>query len=123
MKSTSVSLQAFGIYLILIPGFGLMCCPDTLLELFQLEHGNLLWMGRMIGYLSFSLGVYYYFIAKYALSALYRLTVILRFGAALFMLGLWIAGEAKPMILGFAATDALAALWTLSTLSFVKAEQ
>lgn len=101
----------------LIPGFGLMCCPESLLNLFQLEAGDQLWIARMVGLLAFCIGVYQWHIAKHAVAPLYKVTVYLRYGAALFMVGLWVIGEAGVMILGFSLIDALGATWTLSTLS------
>ncbi len=117
MRSAANSLYAFGLYLMLIPGFGLMCCPDTFLDFFQLESGDQLWLARMVGVLAFCIGVFEWNIAKHSLTPLYKVTVYLRYGAALFMVGLWITGQAGIMILGFALIDALGATWTLSTLS------
>ena len=117
MRSTANSLYVFGLYLMIIPGFGLMCCPDTLLDLFQLESGDQLWLARMVGLLAFCIGVLEWNIAKHAVEPLYKVTVYLRYGPALFMIGLWIIGEVGIMILGFSLIDALGATWTLSTLS------
>lgn len=117
MRSTANSLYVFGLYLMFIPGFGLMCCPEALLDFFQLESGDQLWLARMVGLLAFCLGVFEWNIAKHAVTPLYKVTVYLRYGAALFMVGLWIIGEAGVMILGFSVFDALGATWTLSTLS------
>ena len=113
MKSPETSLRAFAIYLILIPGIGLMAMPGFVLDLFQLSHSSeSMWMARMIGYLAFALGIYYFYIAKYKLRRIYKITVVLRFLAAAFMAGLWLTGEVEIMILLFAAPDALAATWT-----------
>ena len=116
MRSVQNSLYAFGLYLMAIPGFGLMCCPTDLLDFFQLESGDQLWLARMVGLLAFCIGGYYWFIAKYKSIPLYSITVYMRYGAAGFMTGLWIIGEAGVMILGFALIDVLGATWTLATL-------
>lgn len=112
MKSPETSLRVFAIYLILIPGIGLMAIPVTMLDLFQFSHGDSMWMARMIGFLAFNLGVYYVYMAKYKLEKIYKITVVLRFLAAAFMAGLWLMGEVEIMILMFAAPDALGATWT-----------
>jgi hypothetical protein len=116
MKSPETSLRVFAIYLILIPGFGLMIIPEYILDLFQFSHGGIFWMARMIGFLAFALGIYYLYMAKYKLVKIYKITVVLRFLAAAFMVGLWLTGEVEIMILLFAAPDALAATWTSLTI-------
>lgn len=113
MKSATTSLTVFGIYMILIPGIGLMTVPDFMLDLFKLSYGEELWTARMIGLLAFIIGVFDISIAKYELDKLYNLTVMLRYFAALFMVGLWVKGEVEIMILLFAAIDIAGASWTL----------
>lgn len=117
MRSTANSLYVFGLYLMLIPGFGLMCCPKTLLDLFQLESGDQLWLARLVGLLAFCIGIFEWNIARHAIVPLYKVTVYLRYGAAIFMVAMWITNEVGIMILGFALIDALGATWTLWTLS------
>lgn len=115
MNSVTNSLKVFGVYLILIPGIGLMIFPEFLLNLFSLGIGEEIWLARMIGLLTFVVGVFEVYIGKYELSKLYNLTVKLRYFAALFMIGLWLKGEAEINILMFAAIDAAGATWTLLT--------
>jgi len=115
MKSVKTSLKVFGIYMMLIPGIGLMTAPDFMLDLFKLSHGEELWIPRMFGLLAFIIGVFDYSIAKYELNQLYNLTVLLRYFAALFMIGLWLKGEVEIMILLFAGIDAAGASWTVLT--------
>lgn len=116
MKSVTTSLKVFGIYMMLIPGLGLMVIPEIILDLFQLSHGGYLWMARVIGLLAFIIGVFDFYFAKYKLSQLYPATVVLRYFAALFLAGLWITGQVEIMILLFAAIDAVGATWTLLTM-------
>jgi hypothetical protein len=99
--------------MILIPGIGLMTVPDFMLDLFKLSHGEELWIPRMMGLLAFIIGVFDFYIAKYELSSLYNLSVVLRYFAAIFMIGLWLNAEVESMILLFAAIDAAGASWTL----------
>lgn len=116
MKSVTISLKVFGIYLILIPGIGLMIVPELILKLFSLRHGGENWLPRMIGLLAFIIGCFEISIAKNQISKLYNLTVYLRYFAALFMVGLWLTGEVEISILAFAAIDAAGATWTMLTI-------
>lgn len=102
--------------MILIPGIGLMTVPEFMLDLFKLSHGEELWMPRMIGLLAFIIGIIEYNIGNYQLDKMYKLTVLLRYLAAVFMIGLWITGEVEIMILLFAGIDAIGATWTILTI-------
>ena len=116
MKSITTSLKVFGIYMILIPGIGLMTVPDFMLDLFKLSHGEELWIPRMMGLLAFIIGVFDFYIGKHALHKLYQLTIIVRYVATVFMLSLWLKGEVEVAILLFAGIDAAGATWTMLTL-------
>ena len=110
-----MSLKVFGLYMMLIPGIGLMIFPEFLLDMFKLSHGEELWLPRMVGLLAFVIGTLDVYISRYRVSQLYGLTVYLRYFAALFMVGLWLKGEAGAAILLFAGIDAAGATWTLLT--------
>ena len=116
MKSITTSLKVFGIYMILIPGIGLMMAPDFMLDLFKLSHGEELWIPRMMGLLAFIIGFFDFYIGKHALHKLYQLTIIVRYVATVFMISLWLKGEVEVAILLFAAIDAAGATWTMLTL-------
>lgn len=113
MNSKPVSLKVFGIYLILVPGIGLMFFPGLILDLFQLRFDAIYWLPRMVGLLALIIGVFDYSIGYFRVSPLYIHTVVLRIFAALFMVSLWLLKEVEVMILLFAAVDAGGALWTL----------
>jgi protein-S-isoprenylcysteine O-methyltransferase Ste14 len=119
MKSTKTSLKVFGIYMMLIPGIGLMTVPDLMLDFFKLSYGEQLWIPRMIGLLAFIIGVFDFHIAKHELTKLYKITVLLRYFAAFFMIALWLKGEVEVTILLFAGVDAAGAFWTMLTLKKV----
>ena len=102
--------------MIVIPGIGLMAIPEFILDLFKLSHGDHLWMARIIGLLAFGLGIYYFYIAKYKIAVLYNTTVVLRYFASIFMVGLWLTGQVEIMILLFAAVDTAGATWTMITI-------
>ena len=116
MKTPEVSLRIFGIYLILIPGIGLMFMPDLILTMFDLRHGAELWLPRMIGLLAAVIGVFEILISRHQVRPLYRWTVVLRYFAAAFMVILWALNEVEMGILMFAAIDAAGATWTWLTL-------
>jgi hypothetical protein len=116
INSTPFSLRVFGLYLILIPGIGLMIMPDLILNMFGLRHGPELWIPRIVGLLAFVIGVLEVLIARHQVEPLYIWTVWLRLFAAILMTTLWLAGEVEVGILMFAAIDAGGALWTLLTL-------
>ena len=107
------SIRVWAIYLIFVPGFGLMAFPEFFLDLFDLRHGGELWMARMVGLLAFILGVLDYGIAVHRLEQLAPLMSGLRYFAAVFMVGLWMTDQVGVMILLFAAADFLAATWTM----------
>ena len=73
-------------------------------------------MARTIGLLAFILGVVDWEIAAYEHVRLYKLTVILRYFAAAFMIGLWITGQVAITILLLASMDVLFATWTMLTI-------
>lgn len=116
LKTAETSILIFGIYMILIPGLGLITIPEILLGLFQLDYGTALWSVRMLGLLVLLLGVYTCLISKHKISILYPSTSILRYVAAFFMLSLWAMNQVGNGILLFAAIDALGATWTTLTL-------
>ncbi len=116
MNSVTTSLKVFGIYMLLIPGIGLMISPEFLLDFFGFDHGEHLWMARIIGIFGFIIGLFDISIAKYKLSQLYKLTVIVRYFGTTFLILLWITDQVEAMILLFAAIDFTGATWTLLTL-------
>ncbi len=88
MKSVTNSLKVFGIYMMLIPGIGLMSTPAFILDFNGLSHDEHLWTARVVGLLAFNIGVFQYYIAKYKIAQLYKLTSLLRYFAASFFMGL-----------------------------------
>ena len=110
------SLKVFGIYMMLIPGIGLMVIPKFLLDFNGLSHDEHLWTARVVGLLAFIIGTYQFSIAKYKLHQLYKTTVAQRYFAALFFITLWITGEAEITILLFALIDIAGATWTMLTI-------
>lgn len=117
MKSAENSILIFGIYMVLIPGLGLIIAPEIILNLFQISFDAAsTWSFRLIGLLALIIGVYYVGISKYKLKVLYSWTVVLRYIAAFFMLGLGLAKAVEQTIMLFALVDFAGATWTLLTL-------
>lgn len=117
MNAVTTSLKIFGLYMMLVPGLGLMSLPGPLLDLFGLAHDGHLWSARVVGLLAFIIGTYQFSIARRQIAALYRTTVWQRYFAAAFFVGLWVTGEAGSAILLFALIDAAGASWTWITSS------
>lgn len=116
MNSAKNSLTIFGIYMMLIPGAGLMLAPEFLLDLFGLRHGAFLWMARTMGIFAFVIGVFDVFIARHEITQLYKLTVIVRYFGTIFLILLWLTNQVEIMILLFAGIDGAGATWTLLTM-------
>lgn len=116
MKPVQTSLRIFGIYMIIVPGLGLMTFPYQFFDLFGLSFGDNVWMARTIGLTSFIIGIYYTGMAYFALEQLYKFTILIRYFAFLFLVGLWMAGEADIVVPLFGSVDALGATWTLITM-------
>ncbi|WP_312923294.1 hypothetical protein [Empedobacter brevis] len=115
IKSATNSLKVFGIYMMLIPGIGLMTIPNFVLDLNGLSHDKHLWTARVVGLLAFIIGTYQFSIAKYELQRLYKITVAQRYFASLFFVILYLTGEAEVAILLFALIDFIGATWTMLT--------
>ncbi|BDS14583.1 hypothetical protein [Aureispira anguillae] len=113
LKLPETSILIFGIYMITVPGLGLIVVPELLFDLFQLSYSKELWTSRMLGLVVLLLGVYYCLIGKHKISVLYPSTVFLRYIAALFIFGLWASKQVEMSIILFASVDALAATWTM----------
>ena len=111
LKTARTSIMIFGIYLVSLPGLGLILIPDFLLDVVSLNHG-LDWQIRMVGLLAAILGGYYILISNYGYHKLYSWTIVFRLGASVFMSLLWLFGEAGMGILVFVAIELIGALWT-----------
>jgi len=112
MNNADNSLRVVGIYLILIPGMGLIFMPEFLLDLFQISYGPILWPLRMVGILAAIIGAYSLVFVHLKIRAIYSYSVGFRFLAAAFMISLWAAKQVEITITLFAAIDILGATWT-----------
>jgi hypothetical protein len=115
MTNVEKSLFVFGLYLIFAVGLGFMITPTILLDLFGLKYGDDTWI-RFVGMLAFIIGAYYLVAVKLKLHQFFIWTVWMRYGAATFMVTMFLAGKSGLPILLFAGIDALGATWTFVAL-------
>ncbi len=120
LMNSKLSLQVFGVYMIVIAGMGLMLVPHLMLGLFGLTSGDDAWI-RMFGMLASIIGVYYLLAAHHGVQVLSWWSVPIRFYAAGFMVLLYLLGLLSAGILLFACIDVLGAVWTWVSLRAEKA--
>ena len=113
--NSKLSMQAFGVYLILVAGLGLIFVPHFMLGMFGLSAGDDAWV-RMVGMLASIIGAYYLVAATTGAQEIIRWSIPLRVYAASFMVFLFISGTLPVGILLFAATDLAGAMWTWAAL-------
>jgi hypothetical protein len=111
LMNSKLSLQVFGLYLVVVAGLGLMLIPHVMLGLFGLSAGDDAWI-RMVGLLASIIGAYYLVAASAGLRQVIGWSVPLRLYASAFMGFLVVAGMLPVGILLFAAIDFLGAVWT-----------
>ncbi len=110
MQKTYKSLQAQMIYVIL-SGLPLVLFPNPLLKLLGFEPTQEVWI-RILGLLLLVLSVYYQRLSKFGNDQTVLATV---FGRVIFCVGVVafvVLGIGKPMLLAFAAAEAIFATWT-----------
>jgi hypothetical protein len=115
LMNSKLSLQVFGLYLVVVAGLGLMLIPHVMLGLFGLSAGDDAWI-RMVGLLASIIGAYYLVAASAGLRQVIGWSVPLRLYASAFMGFLFVAGMLPVGILLFAAIDFLGAVWTWTAL-------
>lgn len=114
MTAAAKSLYVFAIYLLIL-GVLLIITPNTLLSMFQIAETTEVWI-RIAGVLTFSVGIYYFYMAPQnntvfmALTAYVRASIIIWF--TLFVLMDWVS----PQLILFGIVDLLGALWTFMAL-------
>jgi hypothetical protein len=113
--NSKLTMQVFGLYLVVMAGLGFMLAPHFLLGLFGLIAGDDAWI-RMVGMLASIIGAYYLLAAQSGVQVLYRWSIPIRIYAASFMILLFLLGTLPAGILLFAAVDFFGALWTWAAL-------
>jgi hypothetical protein len=110
MRSASISIKVFGIYVI-VTGLTLMIAPNFLLALFGFVPAVEVWV-RVLGVLAIVTGYYYWVCGAANARAFFVATITGRIGFFVLCLGLvWFAG-APTMLLAFGVVDVLGAAWT-----------
>jgi hypothetical protein len=114
MNSTMRSIQVIGIYAVLL-GLGLICIPNTLLGIFNLEPTREPWI-RVLGIIVAEVGYYYVTVAMKGSDAFFRASIFGRFWLFAVLIVMIVLGIAKPILLLLASIDAASAVWTWKTL-------
>lgn len=110
MRSSALSIKAFGVYAILM-GLGLVITPTMLLSLFWLPAPGEIWI-RVLGALALVLGYYYWVCGTAGAKAFFKASLVGRIlFCALCILLVLLAGAPLQLIL-FGAIDAMGAAWT-----------
>lgn len=110
MRSSSLSIKAFGVYAILM-GLGLAIAPATLLSVFGFPAPTEIWV-RVLGALAVVLGYYYWACGAARAKAFFEATIVgrLLFCALCILLVLWAAAPLQLVLFGL--VDATTAAWT-----------
>jgi hypothetical protein len=119
MNKAQFSLLIFGLYMVLVVGFGFMLVPMMILNLFGLSAADDVWI-RVVGMLASIIGGYYILVVRAGLDQFIPWTIAMRYYAAAFMALFVVLGKVGPALLLFAAIDASAATWTWFALRSAK---
>lgn len=114
MNSSMRSIQVIGIYAVLL-GLGLLCIPNTLLRIFDLEPTNEPWI-RLIGILVSEIGYYYVTVATKGSEAFFRASILGRLWLFVVLVVMIALGIVKPVLIILALVDAASAIWTWKAL-------
>jgi hypothetical protein len=114
MRSASVSIKVFGVY-VLVTGITLLLVPNLLLSVLGIAATSEIWV-RVLGAVAVVIGYYYWACGSAQAKAFFRASVTGRFIFAALCFGLVVVIAAPWQLLIFGAVDALGALWTLVAL-------
>ena len=110
MSYPARSVFIFSLYLFAL-GWGLILIPNVILSLFGLPASNEVWI-RMLGMMTFFVGVFQFQAARKDQRDFFQMTVILRFSVFVFVSAFILAGFAPPIFLLVAVVDVVGASWT-----------
>jgi hypothetical protein len=114
MKNAKLSVQVWGIYL-LINGIGLFVLPNVILTTLGFATTTEPWV-RVVGALATILGYFFLRLSAANIEAFYPWTVHARFGFALALVVLVILNLAPVNLIIFSVIDLLGGLWTFVAL-------
>lgn len=110
MRSSALSIKAFGVYVILT-GLGLVIAPAMLLSMFGLPAPSEIWV-RVLGALALVVGYYYWACGTAGAKTYFRASIVgrLLFCAQCILLVLLAAAPLQLIIFG--VIDVIGAAWT-----------
>ena len=114
MSKGAFSIFIFGLYLGTL-GIVLLVIPNVLLGIFQLPSTNEVWI-RIVGMLTFLLGIYYILAARKEVTDFFQWTVYVRATVILFFTAFVLLGFVKPILMLLGVVDLLGAIWTATAL-------
>ena len=114
MTRTAWTIQAFGVYLIVL-SLGLMAAPNVLLPLFGMPRTSEVWI-RVAGLVVFNEGACYWFAARSNATPFFLASFYLRCLAPVVFGAFVLAGLATLPLIGFGLVDLAAGVWTFLTL-------
>lgn len=112
---SKLSMLVFGSYLITVGGIGFGFFPHFTLSLIGLQAGDDTFI-RIVGLLAAIIGVNYFFMVQQTAVIFFKLSIVMRYLAGLFMLYLVLTGISHRNLLLLALGDVVAATWTLIAL-------
>lgn len=114
MRSASVSIKVFGVY-VMLAGIMLLLAPNLLLSPLGFAAATEIWV-RVLGAVAMVLGYYYWACGSAEARAFFKATIAGRFAFAALCLGLVLAMAAPWQLMIFGVVDVLGAVWTASAL-------
>lgn len=114
MKNAKLSVQVWGVYLVII-GAGLFAIPAIILTTLGIAAPLEPWI-RVLGAVALALGYYHFRLTNADIAAFYPWTVQARWGVALLWAALVVLNLAPVQLLLFSALDFLGGLWTFLAL-------
>lgn len=114
MSSATRSMAVWTTVEVLLLGAVLLVIPNVLLSIFQVEETDEAWI-RIAGLLLLGYGAYYWTALQAEFTALYRMSVWVRWGIVVGLVALAFTVGPWQLVL-FASIDFLGGLWTMVTL-------
>ena len=114
-KRSKLSMIVFGTYLFTVGGIGFGFYPHSTLSLIGLKADDDTFI-RIVGLLAAILGVNYFLMVQQSTIIFFKLSILMRYLAGLFMLYLVVTGISHSNLLLLALGDVAAATWTLIAL-------
>jgi hypothetical protein len=114
MTSASKSLYYFGLYLLIL-GVLLTVFPNVLLSVFQIAETSEVWI-RVLGILTFNIGLYYILMAPSNNILFLTLSVYIRASILFWFIAFVLVGWAPSQLILFGMVDMAGAIWTYVTL-------